>query len=265
MPTSHFIACCDSAAGSLKQRNRLLGQSNPIVAILDDFRMGPLADADQLVALQRTAWWKTIWRAQWWFDSDEYETDLLEHQAECQSCLLSVLASPEPVVVWMGNNAHDKLVLAMIASLTPPQTALSVVDITGQVSWQYEGQYAVAICPPEALLQLVPRPLTDGEHIALREQWTYWKGHGQGWRETGANGQVVEYPLDYLDGLLVAKLAELGPQSAGLLVGKIIGEYPSMVPSNFLFWRLDILRQAGQVVFTPQTGPKPQAPKVALT
>jgi len=96
MSTAHFIAWGPSAVGALKQRDRLLGQSNPIVEVVEDLRMGPLDDADQVVAPKRTFWWQAIWRAQWWFDGDAYETALLDQYAGCRAHFLSVIAAPEP-------------------------------------------------------------------------------------------------------------------------------------------------------------------------
>jgi len=53
----------------------------------------------------------------------------------------------------------------------------------------------------QALSATPDASLGQGERLACRKQWTYWKGYGQGWRETDASGQIVEYPLDRLDGV----------------------------------------------------------------
>lgn len=264
MTHSRYIAWGDSAVGNLKQLNKLTGQSHPIIAVLDDFRMGPLSDADQLSPTLRTDWWKAVWSAQWWYNKEEYEAELVAYFAESQHHLLSALATPEPITIWIGNNAHDRLMLAMIASLTPEQTPLSIVDVTGHVPYHHEGQYAVAMCPPESLIPLTPRPLSDTERTELGQLWADWKSKGLGWREIDADGRIVDYPLDHLDAVLLAKTAELSPHSSSRVVGEIMGQHPGMVPDSFLFWRLELLRQAGRVVFTPRQGPAPQAPTVTL-
>ncbi|WP_169828975.1 DUF1835 domain-containing protein [Chromobacterium amazonense] len=253
----------DSAAGNLKQRNRLLGLSQPVTAMMEDFRIGELADADAAKPRQRIAWLKRLWAAQWWYEAEEYETPLLLHQAECHGQLLEALQAPAPLVIWMGNNAHDRLMLAMAASVAAPATPLLVADITGQVAFQHEGLYAVGMCPPEALLDIKPVALDAAARAALAAQWAHWKTREAGWRETASDGGIVQYPLDHLDPLLLARLSRT-PQSASRVVGEVMGTHPGMVPDNFLFWRLDALRQAGLVVFTPVDGPKPQAPLVAL-
>lgn len=253
----------ESAAGALKQRNTRLGLSHPILVVPDDLRTGPLEDAGQPVAPRRTAWHKTIWRAQWWFDSVRDEAALLAHRAERLQRLLSALAAPDPVVVWMGNGAHDKLMLAMAASRAAPRTALLVADITEQVAWPHPGPCAVGACPPDALLHLVPRPLPAHERMALAAQWADWKRHGQGgWRTIDANGQMTDYPPDHLDADLLARVAAPG-WPATHVVGEILRQHPGAVPADFLYWRLDVLRQAGRVVYLPGAGPGPQAPRVA--
>ncbi len=191
--------------------------------------------------------------AQWWRDDTSYETEMLRLYVENQRHLLAALAEPEPIVVWVGNNAHDKLMLAMVARVASPATPLSVVDITGQVAFQYMGQFAVGMCPPDALLPLSPAAFSGTGRARLASQWDNWKTHGEGWRETAVDGGVVEYPSDHLDTRLLARLAESGPQPVLRLVGDVMGRYPGMVPDTFLFWRLDTLRSNGQVVFIPGT------------
>jgi hypothetical protein len=262
MLTTRFIVRGGSAVDVLQERNRLLGCSHPIIEVLEDFGEGPLEDADHADARQRVAWWQAQWRAQPWQNVDEGEASA--HYVECQRHLLASLATPQPAVVWIGNMPHDRLMLAMVASLLAPRAMLSVVDITGQVSDQYNRHYAVGMCSPDALLQLRPRRVEDDERSALREQWSYWKAHGHGWRENNGSGHIVEYPVDHFDGLLCAALAQTGPRSANLLVGEVMGSYPGMVPDGFLFWRLEVLRQEGRVIFTPAGGVRPQAPLVSL-
>jgi hypothetical protein len=261
---TRFIVRGGSAVDVLQERNRLLGCSNPIIEVLEDFGEGPLEDADHAVPRQRVAWWKALWRAQPWLNGDEGAAVLLKHYLGCRSHLLSSLAAPQPVVVWIGNMPHDRLMLAMVASLLAPRATLSVVDISGQVSAQYKGHWALGMCSPDSLLQLCPRQVEDDERSALREQWAYWKEHGRGWREIDASGHIVEYPLDHLDSLVCATATRMGPQPADLLVGEVMGSYPGMVSDGFLFWRLEVLRQEGRVIFTPAGGVRPQAPLVSM-
>lgn len=263
MTLIRHLCWSESAAGNLNQRNRLLGLPQPVTAMLEDFRIGELADADTVKPCQRMAWFKRLSAAEWWREAEEYETLHQAEEYEYQRQLLEILQAPAPLVIWIGNNAHDSLMLAMAASVATPATPLLVADITGQVAAQHEGLYAVGMCPPEALLDIKPVALDAAERAALAAQWAYWKTREAGWRETTSDGGIVQYPLDHLDPLLLSRLS-LTPESASRVVGEVMGTHRGLVTDSFLFWRLDALRQAGLVVFTPVDGPKPQAPLVAL-
>lgn len=264
LTTPHYIAWSAGAAGALKQRDRLLGESHRIIVVQDDLRLGALEDADQVVAPLRDAAWKTIWRAQWWCDEHACETALPDQLAASRRELLSALTRAEPFVVWVGNHAHDALMLAMIASVASPQTELSVVDIATCVPASHRGPYTVGMCTPDALLPLQPTPLNDDRRAALAAQWRHWKQHARGWREADASGHLVDRPLDWLDDRLLARIAALGRQSASRAVAEVMNDVPGIASVEFLFWRLDVLRQTGRVVMAASPGQQAQAPLVAL-
>ena len=271
--TSLFISCGSFSDSCLKLRNQMLGQSNPIIVIDDDFSTGPLQDVDQLEPFQRINWWKTVWSAnRWCFHyTNEYERELadsLKRHTAHQKRFLSMLTSANSIVSWVGNTASDKLMLAMIASLAQGQ--LSVIELAKQLPKRYShnGICTLGMCPVDALLQLMPRPLSDSERIILKQQWNDWKQRGQGWRETDSDGNVIEYPLDHLDRHLlkvIKRATKQGSDSGARVIGDFMAEYPGWVLDEFLLWRLDRLQQMGRITLIPNdTGRWPCYPQVIM-
>ncbi|ELB2794053.1 DUF1835 domain-containing protein [Aeromonas dhakensis] len=262
MSFAYHVCWGDSARGCLKERNRQLNISNPVVAVLDNFRIGPLIDADLAMPKRRHELFIEICEAQWWYNSTEYKSALLQYQLESHLRLLDVLTKAAPVIAWVGNNACDKLMMAMIAHLITPSTPLAMVDISGQVEFNHNGEFALGYCTPESLLQLSPIEISPMVRKELAEKWIYWRGHAQGWREIGDNGDILEYPIDYLDHLLLAKIEHMKPRLAIDIMDDIAREAAGIIPVDLLYWRLNILRKNGDVVFTQIEGQPPHSPHV---
>lgn len=265
MSSARHVCWGDSASGCLKQRNYQLGVSNPVIRILDDFRIGSLVDAELPMPKLRRELFKQICGAQWWYSRIEYEASLLQNYSKYHRQLLQILAEPDPVVVWLGNNARDKLMMAMIAHLAAPSTPLAIIDITGQVDCHHNGEFDLAFCQPESLLHLSPVEISTTARAELAETWRYWRIQARGWREIGSNGDIVDYPLDYFDNILLSNIECSKPRVVTEIVSSIINSTPGLIPVSFLLWRLQILNHNNKLVFIPVDGPIPQAPLVSIT
>ncbi|MBB5018723.1 hypothetical protein HNQ59_002016 [Chitinivorax tropicus] len=265
MSQTRYVVHGDSATGCLKEMARQSGQPCQIIKMYDDLRIGPLIDADQPHPAVRLQWLRTICQAQWWPDIDQHLASLTNHALETHHHLLQALATPDPIVVWVGNTAIDQLMLAMIASLALPQTPLSVVDITGRVDDSHMGQFAVAMCPPESLKHLTPATIPPAQRQTLQQQWAYWKTAAQGWRQIDATGQLVDLPMDHLDTKLLATIAEMGRCPAGEVIGIVLNEQRGLLSDSFLIWRLHLLQDAGKVAYLPVERDPWLGPDVQLT
>ncbi|RSD29738.1 DUF3658 domain-containing protein [Vibrio pectenicida] len=257
-----YICWGDSAAGCLKQLNKMTAQHHEIYPFFDDLRFGPMEgikDGEQ----QRLNWWKKVWKAQWWYEQGDDDA-IAESGLTYQSAILEVLKQQTPIVVWVGNTAQDRLMLAMLAYYADPNTPLFVLDITNKVNSEYLGQYAVAMCDPQELISLKPKELSQAERSELTSQWRYWRMQDTGVRDLNREGQLVQYPEAYWDHHLLAKVEQLGKEPTARVVGEVMGEHQGFMPDNFLCWRLDTLRSQGKVRFFENRGAEPQPPLVSM-
>jgi hypothetical protein len=251
MPDYRNIVWNVSAAAVMAQRNRLLGREEQIVTSPDDLGVGPLRQADLPVETERSAFFAQLLAVDSRMDA-EARSAVLERFAHERSALFAALELPQPVVVWVGNNVEERLLLAMVASLIAPQTALSVVEIcdaSGQGVLQ-----SVVTSTPESLLSRVARPVAGSERAALVRQWEQWKAQGQGWRRLEADGRIAEYPFDHLDDVLSAHLARSGPMQPARLAGEVMGDYPAFLGDSLLLWRLDGLLRTGRLARIDDAG-----------
>jgi len=267
MSNIFHICWGDSAAGALKQRNSFLGLHEPVIGIVDDFSVGELGDADNLIPSRRLAWHECLETAQWWYD-ESYGAALFEYWKESQEFLLSAVSTSFPIVVWIGNNAHDKLMLAMLASITSRETSIRVIDVNVQLGFHNSGYSNVSLCAPEILIDLKPVEISNNMRDALSLEWDYWKSHAAGWRILDASGSIVEMPLNHADVMLLTHLSRTYPKPASSIIKEVIEKNPLLGCASYsfklLFWRLNILRQTGLLVFIPSTEPKPSPPLILL-
>lgn len=250
-PQATFITWGDSAAGCLKQRNHLLGTPHPIIAVLDELRIGPLADADQPQPTARLALRRKMQAVQWWYDAETYAEALDQQMLALQQRLLACLATPDPAVIWVGNTANDRLMLAMIAARAAPAKPLFIIDICQHVEAQHKAVYAVGQCKPGALLALQPQALTDQVKSALALEWASWKKNAVGWRELTTAGELLERPLAQLDSDLLTRLSHAEPRPAEAVVADLLTAAADLLPADLLYWRLDVMRLDQQLAFIP--------------
>lgn len=243
----HLVCTSGSAAEALHERNRRLGLHNRIVEVFDDLRIGSLQDADQAMPRMRLAWAARLWRVSDNLTRQRHACELVQFQMQCQQWLLAALKDKRPLVVWVGNNAHDQLMLAMVAHLAAPHKAMAVVDVTRQVGQQHMGQYSPGMCRAQDLLELAPTELTPPDRQALADEWRHWKHHGHGWRACDADSQICEHPLDHFDALLLAHLDRDEPKPLQAVLGSVMGQAPGLVPDVFLLWRVNQLHRRGDV------------------
>ncbi|MBU2897293.1 DUF1835 domain-containing protein [Vibrio hepatarius] len=258
-----YICWGDSAAGNLKQCNKLTSQQHEIYPFFDDLRFGPmegLEDGKQ----KRLSWWKAVWKAQWWYEQGDDDA-IAESGLTYQSAILEILKQQTPIVVWVGNTAQDRLMLSMLAYNADPNTPLFVLDITNKVNSEYLGQYAVAMCEPQELIALKPKELSQTECTELASLWADWRLLDRGYRDFDSEGELVQYPETYWDHHLLAKVGQLGKESVAQVIGEVMGEHQGLIPDSFLCWRLDILRREGKVRYFEVEGPHPQPQLVSLT
>ena len=195
---------------------------------------------------------------------DDFE-GLAEDRLQFQTAILQVLKEQTPIVVWVGNTAQDRLMLAMLAHNADPKTPLFVMDITHQVKDEYLGQYAVAMCEPKELVPLVSKELGNNERAELSSLWADWRLRDRGYRDLDSNGDIVQHPETYWDHHLLAKVEQLGKESVAQVVGEVMGEHEGLYGMCFLCWRLDMLRREGKVRYFAVEGPEPQPPLVSLS
>lgn len=258
-----YICWGDSAAGNLKQRNKLTSQQHEIYPFFDDLRFGPmegLEDGKQ----KRINWWKTVWKAQWWYEQGDAEA-IVASGLQHHNSMLEALKVTVPVVVWVGNTAQDRLMLSMLAYYADPNTSLFVLDITNKVNSENLGQYAVAMCEPQELISLTPEELSQAERSELTSQWRYWRMQGEGVRDFNIDGQLTQHPETHWDHHLLSTVKKFGKAPVARIAGEVMGEQLGFIPDTFLCWRLDMLRIQGQVSYFDNPGPKPQPPLVSMS
>lgn len=262
-----YVTWGDSAAASLRLMNDQKGESHLIITMLDDLRIGLLHDVDSSEAEERIKLWKDIWKAQWYYDyqyDEILETSLTRRLKDSQNAMLTLFTQTNPVVIWGGNNAHDRLMLAMSAARIPPNIPLFVVDITDSVGFNWHEDNAIAFCPPEILSELVPVRLSDAKRDALRRRWQTWKTSAKGWRVINPDGHIQDYPVDHFDRKLLDNLFATHAQCATRVIGQVLEEKPDILSSSFLFWRLELMRQNGTVVYLPDNKRSKSPPKIML-
>ncbi|GLT18099.1 hypothetical protein GCM10007938_18770 [Vibrio zhanjiangensis] len=258
-----YICWGDSAAGALKQRNKLTSEHHEVYPFFDDLRFGPM-EGIEAGTEQRLSWWKTVWQAQWWYEQGDDEA-IAESGLTYQSSILEIVKEQIPIVVWVGNTAQDKLMLAMLTYYAEPTMPLFVVDITHKVKGEHLGQYAVAMCEPKELVPLMPKELSGIERTELARLWADWRLLDRGYRGLDDDDKLVQHAETYWDQHLFAKVEQLGKKSVAQVIGEVMGEHKGLIPDSFLCWRLDILRREGKVRYFEVEGPKPQPPLVSMS
>lgn len=239
---AYHICCGEAAYGCLKERNRLLGAASHIIMLLDDFRVGNLIDADSANPKLRFELLEEIWSSQWWYNEMEYKDSLFWHWYNHHNNLLKALSDTRPKIVWIGNNACNKLMLAMVASLTNRSAPLMMVDITGRVTEHHNDEFDISFCAPESLLELNPQVIPLSDKAVLTELWKHWKNNGKGWRQIDENGNITEHPIDFIDKIILEKLNYKEEKTSMELIGDIISQSPNYIPPHILYWRLVKIR-----------------------
>lgn len=246
---------------SAAQALRTLLPGDEVLEVVEDFAHGPLADADAIDPQARVAWWNRIWWSMRWLpDIDEA---FLKDYWHCRKQLFRVFAQRQPLCLWLGDGAHDRLLLAMVCAHAHASQPLSLVEAGGKVAIQHNGRVAMGMCGQQEIRQLIgtARPVGQAERQRLAAEWEHWQQAPAGWREWH-HGQLLQQSADCFDAALLDALRCDGPQAAARLVGGVMGQHvTAFVPDTYLFWRLAMLAEAGLVVLTPQAdGP----PHVAL-
>ncbi|MCU6162280.1 DUF1835 domain-containing protein [Enterobacter bugandensis] len=216
------------------------------MAVLDDFSFGSLSDAERVGAL-RCRLWKSIWRTQWWITPD-IEFKLSSEFCEYKNKLRQLAEENRPVVVWLGDNPYDRLMLAMICACLPDKTPLSVANVVTSPYLAGNKYTTVAMCSVALLQTVMPVKLSDRKRNFLKKLWLGWKSLGVGWRDINRYGCLVECPINYLDNDLLAELSTNTYKSAIAVFQRLMGRY--FVSETFLYWRLSILKNNGFVFFT---------------
>lgn len=243
------------------QALRQLLPAQEVLEVVEDFAHGPLADADTIDPQLRLAWWNRLWWAlNWWPDLDE----AFQHDYwQCRKRLFRAFSQRQPLCLWLGDGAHDRLLLDMLCAHAHAAQPLAVVEISGRVPCSHHGYVALGMCDADALRPLLgtARRLSAEQRQAHAAEWAHWQQQGQGWRELH-DAALVEYPASCFDAALLEALRRHGPQPAARLAGWVMGQHTTaFVPDNYLLWRLSTLADAGLVVLMPQPeGP----PEVAL-
>ncbi|PKH26662.1 hypothetical protein CIG19_02390 [Enterobacterales bacterium CwR94] len=238
-----YIVGGDSAAGILRVVNELRGEQHAILAIIDDFSIGALQDMDNSGAM-RIDLNRRLLQAQWWYDAST-EANTIKRLEEEQKALHALRSQAHPVVIWIGENAHDRLMLALVVARLPRNIPVSVVN----VSILSRLNRSVGMCPPAQLLAVTPQLLSEQQRDELRLFWRYWKDNAQGWRETDRHGVLNDYPVEHFDENLLNRFSFTQPRPAAWAVGQLMGEYHTVVSDTFLFWRLEQMRKAGKVLY----------------
>lgn len=239
----HFlnIACGDDSARVLK----IFKFKNEVISLKDDLSFGSLSDADEM-GPSRCQLWKNIWKAQWWITPD-IEIKLSSEICEQRNKLQLLKNEVRPVVVWVGENPNDRLMLAMVASCLPLKTKLYVSNVSASPFMEGKKYSTVSMCSCRLLQSVTPRRVTASKRISLQKLWQDWKGYGEGWRDIDRYGRLVEYPINFLDTILLDELSTISFKNAVDIVQQLMKHF--YVSEHFLFWRLSQLNDQGYVFF----------------
>ncbi|WP_159880093.1 DUF3658 domain-containing protein [Aquitalea denitrificans] len=239
------------------QALRTLLPEDEVLEVVEDFAHGPLADADAIDPQARVAWWNRIWWSMRWLpDIDEA---FLKDYWHCRKQLFRVFAQRQPLCLWLGNGAHDRLLLAMVCAHAHASQPLSLVEASGKVDIQHNGHVAMGMCGQPEIQPLIgtARPVEPAERQRLAAEWEHWQQAAAGWRELH-HGQLQQQPADCFDAALLEALRREGPQAAARLVGGVMGRHlTAFVPDSYLFWRLAMLAEVGLVTLTSQQDAPP--------
>ncbi len=238
---------------------RAMLPEDEVLEVVEDFSHGPLADADAIDPQARVAWWNRLWWSMRWLpDIDEA---FLQAYWQCRKRLFLAFGQRQPLCLWLGDGAHDRLLLDMACAHAHASQPLSVVEVSGKVAASHHGHVALGMYDEDALRPLLSeaRLLSVAERECHAAEWAYWQEAGRGWREL--TGQAIsELAADCFDDALLAALRDGGEQAAARVVGVVMGRHQSaFVPDTYLFWRLSMLAEAGRVALTPQPEGPPRA------
>jgi len=248
------ITCGNDSAKILRDYNKL----DEIISLMDDLSFGTLIDADEM-GTSRCQLWKTIWKAQWWITPDA-EFKLSSQICEQKKKLRLLSREVRPVVIWMGENPNDRLMLMMVAACLPLKTPIYVSNVALSPFIKSQQYSSVSMCSRRILQSLTPKKLTLCERSSLTKQWQDWKVLGTGWRDIDRYGELVEYPIHFLDTELLNELSTTSFKCTKHIVKKLAKRF--YVSEYFIFWRLSLLYENGVVFLTKFKDVAPSAIKL---
>ncbi len=241
LPWRHVVFG-DAGGGGLQQAARIGGWKQPIVVFRDDLSVGPLCDADTPQAQGRKDWWRQVYEGDQAFDDA-----MLDSLGEITpfDALAALTQDPAaPTVVWVGDSASERLVLALVAAVLNSDAPLAVVNLKAKVipdraAGSIRTPFLVADCEPQVLASMTPQHLDDAERSQFAQLWHHWKQAGSFWRELDEAGELIEYSLEDLDAALqpiVASASEKDTLSD--LAKQFYQKYPHSLTSALVISRL---------------------------
>ncbi|MGK4357805.1 DUF1835 domain-containing protein [Enterobacter cloacae] len=256
----------DAAAGLIKMCNTLSNKHEEVLAFVDDFRFGDLSDASQALNHLRILWFRRITRAQWWYNEKEYELFLMEHWKQRHLNILHALSTDLPIIVWIGNSARERLMLAMLTNYVSIDTKIFIADISKQVNLMYPGMYEVSMCQPKQLLKIFPVEMDCFMRLKFSLLWEEWRNKPIGWRYIATDDRIVACDENHFDSKLLSHMSYNHPISADIIISAILTEElnNTFVSAEFLYWRLNILRNNRKVLFASGNEQYPSPPLILL-
>lgn len=267
------------ARGLLKARNKILGITETIVTVDDDFSIGSLDGLDNLRTLNdkhdikynlRLNLWQEIWKSQFWYVTTEYDKYLLDQQIKSHCNLLLSISTANTITVWVSRNVHDELMLKMIAYNMSKKANLFVVNVN---EIDTENRHSVAHFSPEEIIDAEIRGYLKPQQIdkmgvdLLKSQWKIWRLKGKGFRDFNDKGYITEYTVNHLDCLFLTTIIKLKNESTNTIICEILKYSPTLNPL-FIYWRLSILSNLKLITLTStsQAGDEnyPSPPKISL-
>jgi hypothetical protein len=219
MKTIHHLCQGGTAAALLRA-----ALSEPVIDILDDTAIGPLADVDTNSPDARVAFMKALFACGGFDAQDTDSMDWYEELRDMNRRLASLAANASEVVIWAGSGETEQALRRRAHWwLKDADVAVSEVDKS----------------PREATDASRRVPASPALRQQLASEWDALKQDGDALR-VFENGTLVSYPIDHYDAGFTA-LVSATPTK--LLSADILGHAMSSSDRSDLFckWRFSNL------------------------
>jgi hypothetical protein len=228
MKTIHHLCQGGTAAALLRA-----ALSEPVIDILDDTAIGPLADVDTNSPHARVAFMKALFACGGFDAQDTDAMDWYEELRDMNRRLAGLATNASEVVIWAGSGETEQA-LRRRAHWWLRDADVAVSE--------------VAMSPRESTDATQRAPVAADLRMQLANEWDALKKDGDALRVV-ENGALVSHPIDHYDATFVSMVSGT---PAKLMSAEIIGRAMSTSRRSDLFckWRFSNLIAQKKIAVT---------------